>query len=695
MFKGRRSRSKYLNYQPVDSIVKLWLLRILVPLGGHRQGLRNGSLRVEALNDVFELVDRREEDDLDEKAIAPRLNALYRKMDGATVCVDPGSSFARNIGRLAELIGLTQEDRYILEFVVALKADSILDDTADLLGSLSTARVFSVLSVILDLPVEVIRERLSHNGVLAQSGLVSVCRDGNTYLGQKLELLSGSFADLVLYSESDPVHLLRETVMPSVPAQLELADYGHLSGHLKVLRPYLRSAYESGRKGVNIYIYGPPGTGKTELARVLAADLGCELFEIASEDAEGDPVDAGQRLRAFRAAQSVFAQRRALILFDEVEDVFSDGEGPFARKSTAQRHKAWINRMLENNEVPALWLSNAVDLDGAFLRRFDMVFELPVPPRKQRAKIVEASAGNFLEAEAIERFSQSEHLTPAIVKRASSVVAQVRDVLDPREVGEALERLVNGTLEAQGRDTIRKPCDGVLPPVYDPAFIRANADLVAIADGLAQAKAGRICLYGPPGTGKTAYAHWLASRLEMRLVIKRASDLLSKWLGENEKNLAAAFSEAREEGAILLIDEVDSFLQDRRLAQRQWEVTAVNEMLTQLEAFQGIFIASTNLIEGFDRAAMRRFDAKIEFDYLSAAQASLLLERHVQAIRLTLPGATELQRLARLRVLTAGDFAAVARRHRFQPVVSAMAFIEALEDECAMKEEQVQPVGFL
>jgi transitional endoplasmic reticulum ATPase len=695
MFKGRHSRSRYLNYQPVDSIVKLWLLRILVPLGGQRQGLRNGSLRVEALNDVFDLVDCSEDDDIDEKMIVPRLSALYRKIDGANACIDPDSSFARNIDRLAALVGLTPEDRCILEFVIVLKADSILDDTADLLGFLSTARVFSVLSVILDLRIEVIRERLGQKGVLARSGLVSVSRDGNNYLGQKLELLSGSFADLVLYSESDPVHLLRETVMPSVPAQLELDDYRHMAEHLKVLRPYLRSACESGRTGVNIYIYGPPGTGKTELARVLAADLGCELFEIASEDAEGDPIDADQRLRAFRAAQSVFGQRRALILFDEVEDVFADGEGPYARKSTAQTHKAWINRMLENNEVPALWLSNAVDLDDAFLRRFDMVFELPVPPRKQRAKIVEASAGTFLATEAIKRFAESEHLTPAIVKRASSVVAQVQGALGADEVGEALERLVNGTLEAQGRETIRKPGDGVLPQIYDPEFIRADADLVAIADGLAKTKAGRICLYGPPGTGKTAYAHWLAGRLEMPLVIKRASDLLSKWLGENEKNLAAAFSEASEDGAILLIDEVDSFLQDRRLAQRQWEVTAVNEMLTQLEAFQGIFIASTNLIDGFDRAALRRFDAKVKFDYLSLAQASRLLERHAQVIGLARPSGAELQRLARLHVLTPGDFAVVARRHRFQPVVSAAAFVEALEGECAMKEEHAQPVGFL
>lgn len=92
-----------------------------------------------------------------------------------------------------------------------------------------------------------------------------------------------------------------------------------------------------------------------------------------------------RRLRAYRAAQSFFGRRRALILFDEVEDVFDDGDSLFGRKSTAQRRKAWVNRALEQNAVPALWLSNSISgIDPAIMRRFDMVIEVPVPPREQR-----------------------------------------------------------------------------------------------------------------------------------------------------------------------------------------------------------------------------------------------------------------------------------------------------------------------
>jgi ATPase family associated with various cellular activities (AAA) len=151
------------------------------------------------------------------------------------------------------------------------------------------------------------------------------------------------------------VALLRDTVSLSRAAKLAIEDFGYVAESLSVLRPYLRHTLEARRPGVNVFIYGERGTGKSQLAKVLARDLGCELFEVANQDEDGDAVRGEQRLRAFRAAQSFFAQRRALILFDETEDVFDDGDRFFGAKSTTQTRKAWINRMLEENPVPTLW----------------------------------------------------------------------------------------------------------------------------------------------------------------------------------------------------------------------------------------------------------------------------------------------------------------------------------------------------
>ena len=135
-------------------------------------------------------------------------------------------------------------------------------------------------------------------------------------------------------------------------------------------------------------------------------------------------------------------------------------------------------------------------------------------------------------------------------------------------------------------------------------------------DGLRKHPEARLCFYGPPGTGKTAFGHWLARELKKPLMVQRVSDLVSPYVGTTEQNLARAFEKASEEQAVLLLDEVDSFLQDRKKATQSWEVTAVNEMLTQMESYRGLFIASTNLMQGLDQATLRRFDLKVKFDFL-------------------------------------------------------------------------------
>jgi MoxR-like ATPase len=414
----------------------------------------------------------------------------------------------------------------------------------------------------------------------------------------------------------------------------------------------------------------------------LAAALGCELFEVASEDEDGDPVDGERRLRAYRAAQSFFDRRRAFLLFDEVEDIFGNSGSAFASRGTAQRRKAWLNRTLEQNRVPTLWLSNSIDgIDPAFVRRFDVLVEVPVPPRAQRERILQATCGDLADAPTLAHMAQAEALAPAVVDRAASVVRAIRDQFDAAGSARALEWLAGAASQ--------------LPGYYDPAVLNADADLVRLAAGLAQTRSARLCLYGPPGTGKSAFGRWLADRLGMPLLLKSASDLMSKWVGDSEKAIAAAFRQAEREGALLMLDEVDSFLRAREGAQHAWEVTRVNEMLTRMENFSGVFIASTNLMDGIDAAALRRFDMKIRFDYLEPGQAALLLQRQCAALGLEAPLPEVSAQARRLALLTPGDFAALARRHRFTPFVTCEQVVEALEQECMLKRGKSASIGFL
>jgi SpoVK/Ycf46/Vps4 family AAA+-type ATPase len=714
-----RKRASGGQVQELSPIVRLWIWRMLMKLDMHKSFIQfdptlEDSVEVEFSDDeVAEALGLKDaesnvfEEDLSDgkriaKKIHTKLRALWQEVEKQCGEAEAPGEMRQNVDRLAALVGLSELDCRILEFVVLVRTESLLHDMAVRANNLSFVKLCRALAAILDAPEEDIRAALDSRGSLLRSGLLKIDSDVMNYdLTDKVALVSRHFADRILTGNAEPLDLLRDMVCVAPAPELGLEDYAHVRETLDIALPYLRQACETGRRGVNIFIHGQPGTGKTQLARVLAAALGRELFEVATEDEDGDLIGGTARLNAYRAAQSCFGQRRALVVFDEAEEVFK-GENHLAflfgssKNKRGRDGKGALNRMLEENPAPTIWLSNVVwGVDPAFLRRFDIVMELPIPPRSQRQRVVEEACAGLVDAAGIARIAEAEHLAPAVVTRAASVVRAIGDRFDAPARARAVECLIGNTLEAQGRAAIKRNDPTHLPEVYDPAFIRADADMGEIAEGLRASRAARICLYGPPGTGKTAYARWLAGRLDMPLVVKRGSDLISKWVGETEQNIARAFRQTERENALLLIDEVDGFLQDRRGAHHSWEVSSVNEMLTQMEAFSGVFVASTNLMDGLDQAALRRFDLKAKFDYLAPNQAAALLRRHCESLGLAAPGAEEDVALQRLRKLTPGDFAAVLRQHRFRPIRSAWQMVEMLRAECAVKEGgQANAIGF-
>ena len=192
-----------------------------------------------------------------------------------------------------------------------------------------------------------------------------------------------------------------------------------------------------------------------------------------------------------------------------------------------------------------------------------------------------------------------------------------------------------------------------------------------------QEKGINILLYGPPGTGKTEFARKMAEYLDKELLLKHASDLISPYVGETEHNIALMFEEARREKAVLLLDEADTFLLSRKDAKYSWEVSMVNELLTQMESFEGVFICATNFVEVLDEAVMRRFDLKVKFDYLGDAQkvklfASLFGEKEAEKYRKV---------LSRL-LLTPGNFATAYRKCKLMDEnLLPESFVKALQEE--------------
>jgi SpoVK/Ycf46/Vps4 family AAA+-type ATPase len=192
-----------------------------------------------------------------------------------------------------------------------------------------------------------------------------------------------------------------------------------------------------------------------------------------------------------------------------------------------------------------------------------------------------------------------------------------------------------------------------------------------------------LCLYGPPGTGKSAFIRYLAEKMRMPVLQKRVSDLQSMWVGETEKNIAMAFREAVREKKFLVFDEADSFLHDRRQANRAWELTAVNEMLTWMESHPLPFACTTNLMERLDQASLRRFTFKVKLGYLTPTQVKMAF-KYFFGID---------QNLA-LETLTPADFELASNKADILDLRSTRDICELLKKEVEAKGEKIYKVGF-
>jgi transitional endoplasmic reticulum ATPase len=226
------------------------------------------------------------------------------------------------------------------------------------------------------------------------------------------------------------------------------------------------------------------------------------------------------------------------------------------------------------------------------------------------------------------------------------------------------------------------------PIRFDPALSSADIDLARLADQVARSpvRALSFCLSGPPGAGKSAYARHLAERLDLDVLEKRYSDLSSMWLGESEKTIAAAFEEAADLRAFLIIDEADSLLRDRFSSQHSWEITQVNEMLTQTERHPYPFACTTNAVELLDAAATPRFLFKVRFLSMTADQIATAFRRSF--------GADPPSFVLKLSGLTPADFGTVATKARVLGERNSKALAQWLEYEAQAKPDAGRRIGF-
>jgi len=624
----------------------------------------------------------------------------------------------KNIDALAGLLQLNKAERALLLYGTLARYQRDLRSILVEFKVSNAPEAYAAIAELAQVSASEVGEALRAGSRLERIGLIeNLISEHNITDLADLMKVSEKLPPVLMREYRDRAELMAVFTRPSTKSALSVADFGFVQEDTEVLRALLGNAVARRECGVNVLLYGPPGTGKTELAKVVAQAAGLELFEVEYADRDGNSLSGRDRYRSLQIAQ-VFLKGsdNAALLFDEVEDVFppisseaaqllARAEQVAAPANGSVSGKAWVNQILESNNVPTIWVTNRIEqIDPAFRRRFAYHLELRSPPPGAREGVVRKTLDGATVSDAfVARLASRKGLTPAQIRTAVRFAGLAHGAGSPAPDEQACEKLIERQLRnadlALGREAETDAAQQMVTQ-YDLGNLNVECrfELPRVIQALRARGHGTLCFHGPPGSGKTALARHIAQSLERPLVVKQASDLMSKYVGETEQQMAAMFRDAQAEKAVLLLDEADSFLQDRRGAQRNYEVSEVNEMLQGMERFAGVFICTTNLFERLDQAALRRFTFKIRFKPLGPEQRVQMfvteaLDGDVAQLHDELR-----ERLSRLEQLCPGDFAAVRRQATILDTrLEPLEFLEQLEAEHRLKPQvrESRSIGFL
>jgi SpoVK/Ycf46/Vps4 family AAA+-type ATPase len=315
---------------------------------------------------------------------------------------------------------------------------------------------------------------------------------------------------------------------------------------------------------------------------------------------------------------------------------------------------------------------NSVDgIDEAILRRMSLVIPFNPPNAKVRAKIWE----HHLQDKGIHDITPEEMAKTWAVSAGLGATA-VHTAHIAGLGGKGINDILDGFSRVVG-DLRAKDSDDI--PDFDPEISETTEDLKTMVELLlsSRRKDWSMCLFGPSGTGKSAFARYVANALGMEVLLKRGSDLMDKYVGQTEKLIADAFAEARQGKKVLIMDEVDSMLMNRETATHSWEITKVNEMLTQMETHPFPFFATTNLMQDLDKAALRRFTFKMEFKEIPSHKMKRAFEKIIG-----LPAPEGIYWPARV---SAGDLAVLKKRADILGITDARVIGRWIEEEVSIK----------
>jgi hypothetical protein len=521
------------------------------------------------------------------------------------------------LDRLCRALELSSTERRVLWVLSVLELDASVRQHAATLLESSSHPTFEMLEAMCyrDADRQASMEQLSEDGKLFRFCLAASGDNDRPWLSRRVRV-----APRVLEMMMSPLRLDPEVARAAALVADPVSGTLLVDERLRALADDTLRRHRDELGGSMLVIAGPRGSGRGSLACAAAKASALPALVVRAQALPHDRLELARTLRAIQREAILFG---AALVVRDLDALAGDTE-----RAEPDRI-APVVAQLSAHPGPVAATATSVTALGEHARLAVLV-ELGVPDELVRATLWQRALGAGQD-EVARAASERYRITGGLIERAAAfarVQASARKTtIELDDIRRGIRGQLDGELATLGRRVEWKQtwADVVLP---DDVLAELNEligrirhrrrvlDDWGFGRKVARGTGVSALFSGPPGTGKTMVAGLIARELELDLYQIDASRMVSKWIGETEKNLARLFDAAAAGHVVLLFDEADSLFAKRTEVKSSTDRYAnleVNYLLQRMEAFEGITILTTNLESSVDEAFKRRLAFRVAF----------------------------------------------------------------------------------